>query len=265
MDVLNLIIWKSDPPHSPGFVVVVFLRAAVICLFSDFSKRFLPRIFHLCEVSILLSQRSACDLTETKRKKKILSCFLKLALIWGIPACDTKLCPMICQWYKPTVLSRLFRAYIWPWACVLHSGFLSICESPPKFLFSHISSSSASSSLGFLVCLLLVPPNIPCPRWLRRKRGGVGDSAKQGCWWKCGKIQGEAFCQLRGSCADPPSPFLCALKWEILLCGVGAGPGKEWFCWVSMDAWTWEGCVCQLGPGPGKGREIKGWGSNKRE
>lgn len=166
MDVLNLIIWKSDPPHSPGFVVVVFLRAAVICLFSDFSKRFLPRIFHLCEVSILLSQRSACDLTETKRKKKILSCFLKLALIWGIPACDTKLCPMICQWYKPTVLSRLFRAYIWPWACVLHSGFLSICESPPKFLFSHISSSSASSSLGFLVCLLLVPPNIPCPRWL---------------------------------------------------------------------------------------------------
>lgn len=167
---LNLIIWKSDPPHSPGFVVAFWGLQSFVYLVT-FPNYFCPEYsIHVkspfIEVSILLSQRSACDLTETKRKKKIVSCFLKLALIWGTPACDTKLCPVICQWYEPTVLSRLFRAYVWPWACVLHSGFLSIWDSPPKLLFSHISSSSAYSSLAFLVCLLLVPPNIPCPRWL---------------------------------------------------------------------------------------------------
>lgn len=68
--------------------------------------------------------------------------------------------------------------------------------------------------------------------WEEGKGGGVGESAKLGCWWKCGKIPGKAFCQLRGSWADF-SPFLL-LKWEFLLGGVGAEPRKEWFA-----GWAW--------------------------
>lgn len=89
----------------------------------------------------------------------------------------------------------------------------------------------------------------------RTEGGGVGERAKLGCSWKCGKIQGEAFCQLRGSWADP-SPSFFLLKWEILLGGVGAGPRKEWFCWESMDGRTQEGCLAAGIRGRGIG-EIK--------
>lgn len=97
-----------------------------------------------------------------------------------------------------------------------------------------------------------------------REGGGVREAAKLRCSWKCGKTQGEAFCQLRGSWADSLQPpfFPCL---------------NEKSCWVEWErgqersdsagqAWMLapRKGVCQMGSGPvgggrgGGGEETEG-------
>lgn len=146
----NLEIRSSPLPR----VCCCFLRAAVICLFSDFSKLFLPRIFHSCEVSIHWSLHSVIpevslwpDRDKKKEKNTLLlseigsdlghSCLWYKALPSDLPMiqayCPLKAFPSLClalgmcvALWIPQYMGQPSKALIFPYIFFLSLFFPSL-------------------------------------------------------------------------------------------------------------------------------------------
>lgn len=155
----------------PGLLLLLFLRTAFICLFSDSSKLFLPRLFLSCvvtEVSIRYLRGQLLTWESLKeRKKNTLPLFVNWLWTRALcqplarpptvlplpspPACGTKLCPKV--WRDTSLASS--------------KSFLSLCLVLGMCiaLWIHVSSSSAFSFLGFWSDYCLPHRHLPQEVW----------------------------------------------------------------------------------------------------